>query len=131
LVRIPEAWFRLFWAVLTFAAAAFILWESTRSRGDPTLPELTTDEAYLGHLAVYAALGFCAQTAALTRRWGTLVAVVAIAGLFGVAIEAYQSTIDGREASAYDALANLAGATIGAAIAYALTLRWQPLLRDA
>jgi VanZ family protein len=127
-VRIPEAWFRLFWAVLTFAAAAFILYESTRSRGDPTLPELTTDEAYAGHLAVYAMLGFCAQTAALTRRWGSFVAVVVAAGLFGVFIEAYQSTIDGREASAYDALANLAGATIGAAVAYTLTPRWRSLL---
>jgi VanZ family protein len=127
-VRIPEAWFRLFWAVLTFAAAAFILWESTRSRGDPTLPELSTDEAYVGHLAVYAALGFCAQTAALTRRWRAFVAVVVAAGLFGVCIEAYQSTIDGREASAYDALANLVGATIGAAFAYTLTPRWRSLL---
>jgi VanZ family protein len=127
-VRIPEAWFRLFWAVLTFAAAAFILYESTRSRGDPTLPELTTDEAYVGHLAVYAALGFCAQTAALTRRWRAFVAVVVAAGLFGVCIEAYQSTIDGREASAYDALANLVGATIGAAFAYTLTPRWRSLL---
>jgi VanZ family protein len=56
------------------------------------------------------------------------VAVVVAAGLFGVCIEAYQSTIDGREASAYDALANLVGATIGAAFAYTLTPRWRSLL---
>jgi VanZ family protein len=127
-VRIPEAWFRLFWAVLTIAISAFILYESTRSLGDPTLPDLTTDEGYVGHLAVYAVLAFCAQTAILTRRWPTLVAVVAAAGVFGVFIEAYQSTIDGREASAYDALANLAGATVGALAASSATPRWQHLL---
>jgi VanZ family protein len=129
-VRIPEAWFRVFWAILTVSVATLIFFESTRSRGDPTLPDLTTDEAYLGHLAVYAVLGFCAQTAAFARRWRTLVAVVAAAGLFGVCIEAYQSTIDGREASTYDALANLAGAALGAVFAFRAGPWWLPMLRQ-
>ena len=129
-MRIPEARFRGFWAVLALAVATFILYESTRSRGDPTVPDLTTDEAYVGHLAVYAVLGFCALTAAFARRWRTLIATVVTAGLFGVCIEAYQSTIDGREASAYDALANLTGAALGAAIAYAIMPRWKPLFRE-
>ena len=127
-MRIPAAWFRLFWATLTIAIAAFILYESTRSLGDPTLPDLTTDEGYVGHLAVYTVLAFCAQTAILTRRWPTPVAVVAAAGLFGVLIEAYQSSLDGREASPYDALANLAGAALGALSGWWIMPRWQHLL---
>jgi VanZ family protein len=50
--------------------------------------------------------------------------------LFGVCIEAYQSTIDGREASTYDALANLAGAALGAVFAFRAGPRWLPMLRQ-
>ncbi|HEY7466556.1 MAG TPA: VanZ family protein, partial [Dehalococcoidia bacterium] len=60
--------------------------------------------------------------------WRMLAAVVLVAGLFGVVIEAYQSTLEGREASAYDALANLAGAAFGALTAWWLAPRWNRLL---
>jgi VanZ family protein len=123
-----ERWFRTLFAVASIAVAAFILYQSTRSNGDPTVPDLTTNEAYAGHLAVYAVLGFCAQTALLSRRLQTVLAVVAAATIFGACIEVYQSTLEGREASAYDALADLAGAAIGAFVAFAITPRWQRFL---
>jgi VanZ family protein len=50
--------------------------------------------------------------------------------LFGVCIEAYKSTIDGREASTCDALANLAGAALGAVFAFRAGPRWLPMLRQ-
>lgn len=125
--RISESWFRAFWALATLAVAAFIWYESTRG-GDPTVPDLTTTEAYLGHIGVYAVLGFCAQTACLSRRLGVLLAVVAAATAYGVCIEFYQSTIPGREASAYDGLSNLAGAAAGALVALLLAPRWDSLL---
>lgn len=53
-------------------------------------------------------------------------AVIAAATLLGASLEAYQSTLDGREASVYDALANLAGAAAGALVAIRLTWRLPP-----
>jgi len=120
---------RGFWALATLAVAVFIFYQSTRGGADPTVPDLTTAEAYLGHLAVYAVLGFCAQTAVLSRRLRTVVAVVAAAALFGGCIEVYQSTIEGREGSAFDALANLTGAALGVLVAYGVTPHWGRLVR--
>jgi VanZ family protein len=117
--------FRGFWAVATVAVAGFIFYQSTREAGDPTVPALTTAWTYVGHVAVYAGLGFCAQTATLSRRLHALVAVVAGGALLGAGIEAYQSTLEGRTGSAYDALANLAGMALGAAAALWLTPWWE------
>jgi VanZ family protein len=102
----------------------FIAYQSTRGGGDPTVPELTTAEAYVGHVAVYAVLAFCAQTAALSRRLATVLAVVAASGAMGLCLELYQSTLSGREASAYDALANAGGAVGGSLVAAALLPWW-------
>jgi VanZ family protein len=78
---------------------------------------------------VYAVLAFCAQTAVLSQRRQVPVAVVIAATTFGIGIEVYQSTLDGRTGSAYDALANLAGAMVGAGVAYWLTPWWGRWLR--
>ena len=126
--RVSEIWFRRFWALAALLVAAFILYESTRTGGEPTAPDLTTTEGYFGHFGLYAALGFCAQTAVLSRRLGVLLAVAAAATAFGGCIELYQSTIPGREASAYDALSDLAGAGAGALVALLLTPRWGRLI---
>jgi len=50
--------------------------------------------------------------------------VIAAAGFMGALLEAYQSTLSGRDASAFDALANLFGAAAGAVAATHLPPRW-------
>jgi VanZ family protein len=47
-----------------------------------------------------------------------------VSALFGVAIEAYQSTLEGREGSVLDALTNLGGAMLGAALAWSFMGHW-------
>jgi VanZ family protein len=109
-----------------------VLYESTRSGGDPTLPELSTAVAYAGHFLGHALLVFCALMAIKRRR--DLLAVplvVATDGLFGIVLEAYQSTLSGREASAFDALANLLGAIAAAAAVTYLLPRWQHRRRES
>jgi VanZ family protein len=124
-----ERWFRGFWMLATGAVGALIFYESTRAAGDPTVPSLATAWTYVGHVAVYAVLGFCAQTAVLSQRWHALVAVVLAASAFGAGIEVYQSTLDGRTGSGYDAVANLAGALMGAGVAFWATPWWGRRLR--
>lgn len=107
-----------------------VFYESTRSGGDPTLPELSTAAAYAGHFLGHAMLVFCALMA-IDRRSGLLaIPIVVVAdGVFGAALEAFQSTLPGRDASAFDALANLLGAVFGAAMVMFLVPRWQRLKR--
>jgi VanZ family protein len=122
-VRSSPLWFRGFWAAATVAVAAFIFYQSTGSSDDPAVPDLTTAQGYVGHVAVYTVLAFCAQTAVLPRRWAETALVVVLAAAFGAALELYQSTLDGREGSPYDALANLTGAVLGAMLALAMRRR--------
>ena len=107
------------------AVTVFVLYESTRGRGDPTVPDVSTGVAYVGHFVLYATLAFCVQTALYRRSLVAVAAVTAIVALYGGALEAYQSTLSGREASFYDALANLLGAAAGASIATFLLPHWQ------
>ncbi len=73
----------------------------------------------------YAALAFCAQMAPQRRSLVIIPFVIAAAGIFGGLLEAYQSTLYGRDASILDALTNLLGAAIGIAIAAFLVPRWE------
>jgi predicted lysophospholipase L1 biosynthesis ABC-type transport system permease subunit len=70
-----------------------VLYESTRNAGDPTLPDLTTWEGYLGHFAAYAALAFCALMAVKRRSLATVLIVIIAAGIMGALLETYQSTL--------------------------------------
>jgi VanZ family protein len=108
-----------------------VLYESTRNAGDLTLPDVTTWEGYVGHFASYAVLVFCALMAIKRQRLATILIVIAAAGLMGALLEAYQSTLSGRDASAFDALANLLGASAGAATVTFLLPRWQQQRRGA
>jgi len=116
--------FRAAWALFAAALAAFVFYESTRGAGDPTVPDVSTSAAYLGHFLLYAALAFSVQTALHARSLPAVAIVAACVALYGGALEAYQSTLSGREASIFDALANLLGAAGGAGIAAALLPRW-------
>jgi VanZ family protein len=124
-VRVPERWFRAFWTVVTIAVAVFIFYQSTGGSSDPGVPDLSTTQAYVGHVGVYAVLGFCAQTALLSRRWQTIAGAIIVAGLFGAGLELYQSTLEGREASVYDAIANLTGAILGSLVAVWFAPNWR------
>jgi VanZ family protein len=124
-VRVTRVLFRSFWTVAAVAIAAFTLFESTRTAGDPALPDLSTAQGYLGHALLYAALAFCLQTAMLSRGRREFATTVVATAMFGVAIEAYQSTLEGREGSVLDALTNLGGAMLGAALASVLSPAWR------
>jgi VanZ family protein len=122
--------FRAFWALAALAASVFIFYQSSRGGDDPTVPVVSTTLAYAGHVALYAVLAFCALTALRTRKTTAVAGVIAAATLFGVFNEAYQASLPDREASVYDELANLLGATLGAAAAYAATPFWNRIIRD-
>jgi VanZ family protein len=126
-------WLRYFrgaWALATLVLALFVLYESTRAEGDPTVPDVSTGAAYLGHFLFYAALGFSAQTAAFSRRAMVVLIVAAACATYGGAIEAYQSTLSGRESSILDGLANALGALTVSVLAAALLARWQRWLQQ-
>jgi VanZ family protein len=102
-----------------------ILYESTRPGDDAALPDVSTGWAYVGHFVSYAALAFCAQMALLRRNLFMVCAITTVAAICGGLLEAYQSTLTGREASILDALANLLGAGGGALVAAYVAPRWE------
>jgi VanZ family protein len=56
-------------------------------------------------------------------------AIIGFAALFGALLEVYQSTLSGREASVFDALANLLGAVAGVAFATFIWPRLEAWIR--
>jgi VanZ family protein len=94
------------------------------------VPDVSTSAAYLGHFLLYAALAFSVQTALYVRSLPAVALVAAFVALYGGALEAYQSTLSGRESSIFDALANLLGAAAGAGIASALLQWWERWLLE-
>ena len=113
------------------AIAVAILYESTRNSGDPTLPDIPTTEAYVGHFLAYVALTFSAQMTFNRRSLWLASAIIGLAALFGALLEVYQSTLSGREASVFDALANLLGAITGVAFATFFWPRFEAWIRQA
>ena len=111
----------LFWPVL-----AFVVWgelSASSERIFHTLYTLFSDKAL--HFQAYFLLGAMAA-AALKRREGTMYAVIGLI-LLGASLEVIQFFV-GRDADAYDELANTLGAISGAifarAIVEALRRRW-------
>jgi VanZ family protein len=123
-------WFRGFWALVAALIVVFVFYESTRDSGDPAVPEVSTATAYVGHFMLYAALAFSAQTALHARNRASVAIVILIVALYGGLLEAYQSTLPDREASTFDALANLLGAAAGAVLAASVLPRWERWLQD-
>jgi VanZ family protein len=119
------AWFRGFWGLATVGVAGFIFYESTSGSGDPAVPDLTTALTYVGHVVVYAMLGFCAQCAVLSRRWEHAAAAIEAVGLYGLGLEIHQSTLEDREGSVLDAVANVFGAGLGVAAAWGIAPMWE------
>ncbi|PKP82232.1 MAG: hypothetical protein CVT79_08060 [Alphaproteobacteria bacterium HGW-Alphaproteobacteria-18] len=67
-----------------------------------------------GHFAAYAGLAAPLTLAMHPRRW---LAAAAVATIYGIGLEVAQALGDaGREASVLDAIANLLGALLGAAL---------------
>ena len=112
------------------AVAAVVLYESTQERGTPGVLELTTNEAYVGHFAIYALMTFCVLVALAPRSLHTVATVVLFSGGLGVALELYQAQLSTRTASTGDALADLAGAFLGLASYIALSLLIDPLREE-
>ena len=121
---------RVAFLVATFAVVAVILYESTQERGRPGVPDLSTNEAYLGHFAVYALMAFCAMVALGPRTLQAFAAVVLIAASLGVSMELYQAQMPSRTASAGDVLADAAGAASGLATYAMLTALLEPPKRS-
>lgn len=110
----PALSFRFIRRLAAFAAACIaiiIAWLSLILGSDVPAPEVSDK---IRHLAAYAALTAPLTLALHPRRW-LLAALVGT--VYGVAIEFAQAFGDaGREGSALDALANLAGALLGAGL---------------
>jgi VanZ family protein len=106
--------------------AAVVLYESTQERGTPGVLELTTNEAYLGHFAIYALMTFCTMVALAPRTFHGLAAILLFAAGLGVLLELYQAQLATRTASTGDAFADVAGAFLGLAAFVALHLFLEP-----
>ena len=113
--------FRAGCVLLTFAVTAVIVYESTQARGEPGVLELTTNEAYLGHFTIYAAMALSAMLA-LGRRtlFGVALVLLLVAGA-GTALELYQAQVPSRSASLGDVLADVAGGLFGILVFLAIT----------
>jgi VanZ family protein len=99
------------WARRTVALVVVVLAASlVPASGGDSLPP-NADKLF--HFAGYAALAFAAVMAPAEDTDRALVGVVLAVAAFGAGIEVVQPAV-GRTASAMDALANAAGATVGA-----------------
>ena len=110
--------------------AAVVLYESAQERGTPGVLELTTNEAYVGHFAIYALMTFCIMVALSPRTLHGLAAILLFAGGLGVLLELYQGQLATRTASAGDAFADVAGAFLGLAAYVALNLLLEPAKQE-
>ncbi len=113
--------FRATAAVAMLIVLAIILYESSQMRGQPGVPELTTNEAYVGHFVIYAVVAFCAVTALGRPTLLTLGSVLVLSMALGIAMELYQMHVPTRTASSLDAMADTAGAMAGL-IAYTMAV---------
>ena len=100
--------------------AAFIL-TATSIPTVPVAPAAGTDK--LGHLAMYAVLGFLALRAAWDGTPRTIAVTLAAIALFGAVDEWHQHFLPTRSAEFADWVADVAGATLGAGSLAALKLR--------
>lgn len=106
----------------TIVVAGVLLYESTQARGSPGVPDLTTNEAYVGHFAIYAAMTLSALAAIGRRSIFGMIIVVELAISLGIAMEIFQGHVPGRTPSMGDVVADATGAVLGA-LAYAVLLR--------
>ena len=90
-----------------------ILYESSQPHGSKAVPDLTTNEAYVGHFLIYSAMAFCAMTVLGRLTLQGVVGVFLVALGLGVAMELYQMHVPSRTASDLDAMADAAGAIAG------------------
>ncbi|WP_208288683.1 VanZ family protein [Halobacterium sp. R2-5] len=101
------------WRVVAVAAIVAVLAGSLAPGS--TAGGLPAGADKLLHAAGYATIAFAVAAARRARALRALAAVVLAVALFGAAVELVQPTV-GRTASLLDALANLLGATAGAAV---------------
>lgn len=98
-------------AAAALCVAVVIGYLSLIPSGDVPAPQISDK---IRHLAAYAGLAAPLTLALHPKRWLT---AVAVATVYGICLEFGQAFGGaGREGSALDALANLAGAFIGAAL---------------
>jgi VanZ family protein len=98
---------------VTAIVLAIILYESSQIRGSAGVPEISTNEAYAGHFAMYAAIAFCAMMAIGRPSVLGFLLVLFGAIALGSAMELYQIHVPTRTASVQDALADTFGAIAG------------------
>ncbi|MDH5019280.1 VanZ family protein [Halobacterium rubrum] len=102
------------WAGVAVALAVVVL--ATSLVPVPDGDSVPTGADKLAHLAGYAAVAFAATRAVEDAGRRTLVSVVLAVSGFGAGVEVLQPMV-GRGASLGDAVANLAGAAVGAVAA--------------
>ena len=128
---VPRPVFRAAGVVAMLVVLAVILYESSQARGQPGVLELTTNEAYVAHFAVYAVMTFCAMLAVGRASLGNLAVVFLLSVNLGMAMELYQAYEPSRTLSAMDALANAAGAFTGVSAYALLAVLFEPPRRKA
>ena len=125
--RLSRRKIRLFFAIVTIALTLFIAYQSTRPAGDPTVPVLKSWLSYAGHFGVYGAMAFSAMMAVARFELRAAASVVLACSLFGLGLEVYQGSADGRESTPMDAVSNLLGALVWTFIGF-WGLVWMHLL---
>jgi VanZ family protein len=111
--------------MLATYAAAIVALSSIPSHRFPTSDLWSFDKVL--HMIEYTGLGLLlcrAMTLATARPIAYLAAFVVAAG-FGVLDELYQSTTPGRNSSAFDAIADCAGAAVGVALWWVILRSWR------
>lgn len=105
---------------LALAWAAFLYWESSQARPFPFLPRGILTQDKLLHFGAYAVLAALLVGALARTRLGPLARAAIVAALlasgYGASDEWHQAHVPGREASAWDWLADTLGAAAGATV---------------
>ena len=122
---------RVLFAGATIAIAVMIAYQSTRPAGDPTVPVLRSWVSYAGHFGVYAVLAFLAMVSVWRRELSAVAAVVLACSLFGLVLEVYQGSIEGRSSTPLDAVSNVIGSALGATLGRAVVSRVRELYPGA
>ncbi|MBD3400835.1 MAG: hypothetical protein GF399_10980 [Candidatus Coatesbacteria bacterium] len=112
----PGAGWRLASAAVFLAGLAG-LWLLSSQSSLPQPPPLLRGLDKLQHALAYSLLGLSAQTALGVRHhsWSTWLAVALVVA-YAVVDELHQGSVPGRDASAFDALADAGGACVGCAL---------------
>jgi VanZ family protein len=115
------------WGPALLIMAAIFAASSRPKLGLPDFGDIDLYVKKLGHVCIYAALGW-AYARGLTwgsrpSTWRTAALAVVLAGLYGATDEYHQSFVEGRGSNVIDVVIDTVGAVLGVAVTAGLRLR--------